>query len=89
MRRPVAAAIGAPLLGGCVPEWIVGSEGKRVTFAWDARETSISRVHPLAITWCHRWRAPPALLEDRVEGTRHATTFVCRPRGSLPIGRIL
>lgn len=79
----------APLVTGCVPARIVEAEGKRVTFAWDARETSIARVHTLAIDWCHRWRAPPALVDDRIEGQRHATTFVCRPQQSLPVNRIL
>lgn len=92
MTRPATLlailAATAPLLAGCIPARIVGSEGKRVTFAWDARETEIARVHTLAIDWCERWKAPPALVDDRVEGTRHATTFVCRPRPSLPLQRV-
>ena len=78
----------APLLAGCIPARIVEAEGKRVTFAWDARETEIARVHSLALDWCERWKAPPALVADQVDGTRHATTFVCRPRASLPLQRI-
>ena len=72
----------APLLAGCIPARIVETEGRQVTFAWDGRETNIARVHTLAIKWCHRWKAPPALVADQVDGDRHMTRFVCRPRGS-------
>lgn len=86
---PLAFLAGAiPLLAGCIPARIVETEGKQVTFAWDGRQTSIARVQTLAINWCHRWKAPPALVADQVEGTRHLTTFVCRPRPSRPIRRI-
>lgn len=76
------------LATGCIPARIVESEGRQVTFAWDARDTRISRVYSLAINWCHRWRGPPELVTDRVEGTLHRTTFVCRAREGLPINRI-
>jgi hypothetical protein len=81
-------ACAGPLLAGCARSPIVATAGKQVTFAWDARETRIARVHAQAISWCHRWRAPPAFLDDQVEGTRHRTTFVCRPRESRPVTRI-
>jgi hypothetical protein len=83
------ALAAAPLLAACIPARIVEAEGKQVTFAWDGRETNIARVHTLAIDWCHRWRAPPALLADQVDGTRHRTQFVCRPRAGLPVNRVL
>ncbi len=75
----------ASLLAGCIPARIVDAQGKQVTFAWDGRETNVARVHTLAIDWCHRWRAPPALVADQADGARHLTTFVCRPRSSLPL----
>lgn len=78
----------ASLLAGCIPARIVETQGRQVTFAWDSRETRIARVHTLAIDWCHRWNAPPALLGDQVDGYLHRTTFVCRPRETLPIRRI-
>jgi YD repeat-containing protein len=78
----------AALLPGCIPARIVETQGRQVTFAWDARETRIARVHTLAIDFCHRWNAPPALLDDQVDGYLHRTTFVCRPRETMPIRRI-
>lgn len=78
----------ASSLAGCIPARIVESEGRQVTFAWDAQETRLARVHRLAIDYCHRWNAPPALLDDQVQGDLHRTTFVCRPRETWPLRRI-
>ena len=88
MPRTLAALALAALAMGCIPARIVESEGKQVTFAWDARETEVSRVYGLAIDWCHRWKGPPELVDDHVEGDLHRTTFVCRAREGLPINRI-
>jgi hypothetical protein len=86
-RTLIALAV-ATLATGCVPARIVESEGKQVTFAWNARDTRISRVYSLAIDWCHRWKGPPELVADQVEGDMHRTTFVCRAREGLPANRV-
>lgn len=92
MRIPAAAlallAATAPL-AGCTPARIVEAEGPRVTYAWDAERTTIARVNRLAITYCTRWNAPPVLLASEAEGNHRRTTFVCRPRETLPLRRVL
>jgi hypothetical protein len=82
----VLACLGA--LSACTRARIVSTEGRTVTFSWNAQETTIGRVHALAINWCHRWNAPPALIADRVEGDQHTTTFTCTPRPTLPLTRL-
>ena len=82
----VVACLG--LLSACTPARIVSAEGRTVTFSWNAQETRIARVYELAINYCHRWNAPPALVDDRVEGDQHTTTFTCTPRPTLPFNQI-
>lgn len=92
MRLPAAilALLAAALpLASCTPARIVEAEGPRVTYAWDAERTTIARVNRLAITYCTRWNAPPRLLADEADGTQRRTTFVCRPRETLPLRRML
>jgi hypothetical protein len=90
--RKLAAALallsGAAALPSCTPARIVAAEGKQVTYRWNVRETRIAKVHELAIFYCDRWNAPPALVSNQVEGDQRTTTFVCRPRPTQPLRRI-
>jgi hypothetical protein len=72
-------------LFGCTPARIVAHDGPQVTYAWNAQETKIARVYGLAVSYCNAWKAPPQLLDDHIEGAEHRTTFVCRPRPTLPL----
>jgi hypothetical protein len=83
------AACLAPLAGGCMPARIVSADGPRVTYAWNASETTISRVYQLAIYYCDGWNAPPRLVGSTVEGDQRTTTFACVPRPTLPLNRVL
>jgi hypothetical protein len=83
------AACLTPLAGGCTPARIVATDGPRVTYAWKASETTISRVYQLAIYYCDNWNAPPQLVGDTIDGDQRTTTFACRPRPTLPLNRIL
>jgi hypothetical protein len=71
------------LAGGCTPARIVATDGPRVTYAWKASETTISRVHQLAVSYCDGWNAPPRLVGDTVDGDERTTTFACVPRPTL------
>lgn len=84
----LALLTAATLLVGCTPARIVEAQGPRVTYAWSAERTTIARVNRLAISYCSRWNAPPWLLADEVDGNYHRTTFVCRPRETLPLRRL-
>jgi hypothetical protein len=85
---PLAFLVCLAALAGCSGGRIVSAEGPRVTYSWDARETTITRVVNQASFYCSRWGAPPQLFDNQVEGTRHTTTFVCRERPTLPLRRL-
>jgi hypothetical protein len=76
-------------LAGCIPARIVETNGPRVTYAWNAGETDLSRVFQLAASYCNSWNAPPRFVGDSIEGDEHRTTFACAPRPTLPLNRVL
>jgi hypothetical protein len=73
------------LLAGCGGGRIVSAAGPRVTLEWDAREAKLAQVFDQAVFYCNQWQAPPQLVGDQAEGTRHTTTFVCRERPTIPL----
>jgi hypothetical protein len=79
----------APLAGGCTPARIVAADGPRVTYAWKASETTISRVYQLAVSYCDGRNAPPRLVGDTVDGDERTTTFACVPWPTMPLNRVL
>jgi hypothetical protein len=86
MRNAILALSGVLALGACIPAKIVEADGPRVTFAWSSADTSLDRVHSLAINYCDGWNAPAKLVADTVDGEQHTSTFACVARPTLPFG---
>jgi hypothetical protein len=87
MRKPVTVIALLGCLAGCVPARIVEADGPRVTYAWNSKETELSRVYSMAISYCDYWNAPPRLVADETVGDQRTSTFACVPRPTLPFGQ--
>jgi hypothetical protein len=87
MRRLVTTMALLGCLAGCIPARIVEADGPRVTYAWNDKETELSRVYSLAINYCNGWNAPPRVIADTIDGDQHSTIFRCVPRSTLPFGQ--